>query len=477
MYMDETITMLAEEYFLAHKQEYIGCVQRLSRIKSIAQKDSEVKPFGQGCRDVLDEALKISREFGFETDNCEYFAGSAYYPANPNTDKVIGLWGHLDVVPEGDDWIYEPYAATYDKEHDCLIGRGVSDNKGPAVMALFLLRFFRDNHIPLNYNYKLIYGTNEETGMWDIPEYLSRRKTPDFSVVPDTLYPVCYCEKGIYEANMTFAPFDGNLIEMTGGVASNVVPNKAYAVLKKEDGLLEKLSALGEGFEVTEEGETVKVLAHGVGGHAASPYQSVSAIHKLAQVMTELDVLTGSAREDVAAIAEASSDFNGVALKMDYKDEKSGETTCVMGMVRTVGGCLVANYNIRYSCGYNSKEMTEKLTAWARAHGAKLEIVMDSEPFYFPEKHPAVTTLTAIFNEESGYERKPYVNGGGTYARKIPNAISFGPCFPKETGQYDFLPEGHGGAHGPDELLDLQQMCKSFKIYANAILAVDKMEF
>lgn len=96
--------------------------------------------------------------------------------------------GHLDVVPEGDDWVYQPYAATYDKEHDCLIGRGVSDNKGPAVMALFLLRFFRENQIPLRYNYKLIFGANEETGMWDIPEYLSRRKVPDFSLVPDTTY-------------------------------------------------------------------------------------------------------------------------------------------------------------------------------------------------------------------------------------------------------------------------------------------------
>ncbi len=477
MVMDEKMSKLAEEYFLEHKQEYIACVQRLAKIKSISDRTSETKPFGQGCRDALDEALKISEEYGFETDNCEYFAGSAYYPANPDTEKFIGLWGHLDVVPEGDDWIYEPYGAIYDEEHDCLIGRGVSDNKGPAVMALFLLRFFRDNQIPLRYNYKLIYGTSEETGMWDIPEYLKRRKTPDFSIVPDTPYPVCYCEKGIYEANMVFSKFDGNLVEMTGGIASNVVPNKAYAVLKKSDGLLQTLSGLGDGFEVTDEGDTIKVLAHGIGGHAARPYQSVSAIHKLAETLTKLDVITGSAKADVAAIARASSDFNGIAMEMDYRDEKSGETTCVMGMVRTQDGCLVANYNIRYSVSYDSKEMTRKLADWAKAHGAQLEVVMDSEPFYFPKEHPAVSTLTEIFNEESGCNLAPYVNGGGTYARKIPNAISFGPGFPKKPGEYDFLPEGHGGAHGPDELLDLKKMCQSFKIYVNAILAVDKMEF
>ena len=475
--MDEKMSKLAEEYFLAHKQEYISCVQRLARIKSISDRTSPVKPFGQGCRDVLEEALKISEEFGFETDNCEYFAGSAYYPANPKTDKCIGLWGHLDVVPEGDDWIYEPYGAVYDEAHDCLIGRGVSDNKGPAIMALFLLRFFRDQKIPLNYNYKLIYGTSEETGMWDIPEYLKRRKAPDFSVVPDTPYPVCYCEKGIYEANMVFTKFDGNLVEMSGGVASNVVPNKAYAVLTKSDELLQKLSSLGEGFEVTEDGDTVTVLAHGIGGHAARPYQSVSAIHKLAGALTELDVLTGSAKADVAAIAEASSDFNGIALKMDYRDEKSGETTCVMGMVHTQDGRLISNYNIRYAVSQNSDEITERLTQWAQSHGAKLEVVMDNEPFYFPKEHPAVSELTAIFNEESGCNLPPYVNGGGTYARKIPNAISFGPGFPKEEGEYDFLPEGHGGAHGPDELLDLKKMCRSFKIYVNAVLSIDQMDF
>ena len=30
-----------------------------------------------------------------------------------------------------------------------LIGRGVGDNKGPGVMCLFLMRFFKENNIPL----------------------------------------------------------------------------------------------------------------------------------------------------------------------------------------------------------------------------------------------------------------------------------------------------------------------------------------
>lgn len=35
--------------------------------------------------------------------------------------------------------------------------------------------------------------------------------------------------------------------------------------------------------------------------------------------------------------------------------------------------------------------------------------------------------LTDIYNELTGENKEPYTMGGGTYARKLPNAISFGP--------------------------------------------------
>ncbi len=64
--------------------------------------------------------------------------------------------------------------------------------------------------------------------------------------------------------------------------------------------------------------------------------------------------------------------------------------------------------------------------------------------------------------------------GGGTYSRVIPNAMSFGPGF-KNGKAPEFLPEGHGGAHGPDEVNCLEDWFTSFKIYVKSVYELDKI--
>ena len=54
----------------------------------------------------------------------------------------IGIWNHLDVVPEGKGWIYPPYTCT--EKDGYLIGRGVQDNKGPAVAVLYAMKYCRE---------------------------------------------------------------------------------------------------------------------------------------------------------------------------------------------------------------------------------------------------------------------------------------------------------------------------------------------
>ena len=82
-----------------------------------------------------------------------------------DAENSIGIIAHLDVVPEGGNWIYPPYDAVYLPENDALIGRGVDDNKGPAVAGLFAMRMLREFGHPLRHGIKLICGLSEETGM------------------------------------------------------------------------------------------------------------------------------------------------------------------------------------------------------------------------------------------------------------------------------------------------------------------------
>ena len=71
--------------------------------------------------------------------------------------------------------------------------------------------------------------------------------------------------------------------------------------------------------------------------------------------------------------------------------------------------------------------------------------------------------------------------GGGTYARKLPNAFAYGiggmPLTKKEqeTKKRLFAP-GHGGAHEPDEALYLRTYFDAIKIFAKAMVRLDDCE-
>ena len=62
--------------------------------------------------------------------------------------------------------------------------------------------------------------------------------------------------------------------------------------------------------------------------------------------------------------------------------------------------------------------------------------------------------------------------GGGTYSRELTRSLTFGPGFPDLAEKPD-LPEGHGGAHAPDEFMHIPSFFRAFEIYVCAVKALD----
>ena len=50
----------------------------------------------------------------------------------------MGILAHLDVVPAGDGWSFEPYSGAVDGGY--IYGRGTTDDKGLLVASLFAMR-------------------------------------------------------------------------------------------------------------------------------------------------------------------------------------------------------------------------------------------------------------------------------------------------------------------------------------------------
>ena len=177
--MDEQII---DRFLDKYRTEYLDDIMSLVRIRSVSTPDSGGKyPFGSGCAEVLDAALAMGSRMGFAAENHAYYCGSILMPGM--TKSEIGMFAHLDVVPEGDGWLKPPYSP-YIKD-GWLYGRGSSDNKGPAVTALYAMRCLQESGVRLRHTVRLFLGCSEENGMSDIEYYLKHFPAPEYSFVPD----------------------------------------------------------------------------------------------------------------------------------------------------------------------------------------------------------------------------------------------------------------------------------------------------
>ena len=468
----------AEEWIAAHREEFIAELQGIARIPSVSRADlaQPGAPFGPDCRKVLDYALERGRYYGFDTADHDGYAGSITWG---DYDHSIGVIAHLDVVPVGDGWVYPTFGATYLPEHDVLIGRGVDDNKSAFVGGLFAMRMLREFGVPMCHGVRLICGTSEETGMQDMAALRQMgHRFPETSLVPDAGFPVNYAQKGMVDGAIT-TPCEGNLLQLDAGSVRNVIPDEAACVIAVDveavraamgnvdpaDAALVDISAV--------EGGT-RIVAKGKSGHAAFPAGGDNAIGRLARVLTTAQLLTGTAKSAIEALATLTADPYGESEGVAFTDEPSGQLTLVYGVAHLKEGVLTVSVDSRYPVTMDGAKLEADLrAAWAKLNFAVKEFDL-SEPFYIPVEDPRVTALMSLYKDVTGRDDPPYAMGGGTYSRAVPGAISFGPGMPGTKSDYSaFLPEGHGGAHGRDEVLPIDKMLTCCKIYVAALAELD----
>ena len=469
--------LTAEKWIADHKEELIREIQELVRIPSVSHPEEAAPgaPFGAECRKALEHLLARGEAYGFRTRNMDGWGGAV---SMGDEENAIGIAAHLDVVPVGDGWQYPPFEAVYLPERDAIIGRGADDNKGPAMAALFVMRMIRELGIPMRHGIRLYGGVSEENGMMDMQHLREAgEKFPGLTLVPDAGFPVNYGQKGSLNGTIRTG-IDGNLRDFRSGSALNIIPDLAECEVSIPASLArEAMGRLDEELqkrlEMQETEGGVRIRANGVSGHAASPQSSVNAIHLLARALTEMNLLTGSGREAVRELSRLTGDAYGISEGAEFEDEISGKTTLVYSIADLKDGVLKIGLDCRFSITYDAELLRERLEKAWKAAGYEAAELTVSQPFYIPKDDPRVTALQEVYRAVTGREDPPYTMGGGTYSRVVPNAISFGFGEPGIQRDYSFLPEGHGGAHGRDEVLWMDKIVTGMKIYFAALLALD----
>ncbi len=458
----------------AHREEFLKDLGDLVAVPSVSGPREGDAPFGAECEKVLRTALEKAEAYGFQAENYENYCGGCRLKGQGEGE--LGLFAHLDVVPLGDGWNYPPLECTL--EGDYVIGRGVGDNKGPATAALYAMRFLKEHGISLKHDVLLYLGCSEEKGMEDIEHFVNTRKAPDFSLVPDTNFPVCYGEKGIFRGTVQ-APVQGNLISFHAGSVVNVIPSWAEAVIRAASeeeakdicGRLSRYEKV-RGQVCGEEGNEVKVRAEGLSRHAAFPEGSVNAVHVLAEALVREDILTETAKTAVAGVERLTASFHGETTGIPFEDEGTGKLTCCGTVVRLENNVLSLSFDVRYPSSFRGEQVKDGLEGAAEAFGFRLTEVQDSAPFFISPEREEIRTLCSIADHVLGRHYEPYTMGGGTYARHIPNAVGFGPGLSDQPNPF---PAGRGQGHQPDECIPLKQLLDGMKAYILALKALDEM--
>lgn len=442
-------------------------IARLVEIPSFEELDKAAPgaPFGPGPRAALTEALAIAERMGFDTTDVDGYAGFAELPGESETQ--LGIIGHVDVVPAGPGWTFPPYEVTIRDGY--LIGRGTLDDKGPLMVCLYALKFWKDQGRKLPYTFRFIFGANEETDLLDVEHYRNMHPDPAFIFTPDAEFSVCYGEKGGFNGTVTSALItDGLIIEFTGGAATNAVPGEAQALVH---GSAEGLPA-ADGITITPEGvDTIRIQAKGKSAHASLPESGRNAIGMIVDYLLANDLVSASERAFLEVDEQLLDHTDGSGVGIATSDEDFGPLTVIGGTIELKEQRLIQTLDARFPTTTDGDKLLTQLRRVFEPVGATVENTLLLPPFLTDPNSPEIQALSSAFNDVTGEERKPFTIGGGTYAREFTRGASFGAEMP-----WIANPEWVGGMHGPDEGESIDQLKTAWKIYALAFGRLCEMD-
>lgn len=443
------------------RESLIRDIMELVSIDSVEGEPKEGMPFGEGPAKALQCFLDLAEEAGLRTENFDNYAGHADYGEGK---EVVGILGHVDVVPCGEGWICDPFQPQI--KDGKIYGRGVLDNKGPMLVCLHAVKILKEMGIPLRKKIRLIVGANEETDWKCMDYYFGEKKItpPQISFTPDAEFPLNHAEKGVFQYQLVADLKEK--IEISGGNAYNSVAESASALLPagSEETVRERMTKWEEATRCkiscqTEE-NGVRLSVRGFAAHAASPAKGINAVSGLMYMIVDLG-LEGELLEIARWYMKyIGFDLQGKGLGIDLSDEISGTLSFNVGKAEVLDGKLILSIDNRVPVTYKCKEVQDLLEKNLEGSRFRFENPQITEAIYVPKDSFLVTTLMDVYREVTkDHDAEPQVDGACSYARALENCVAFGAILP---GQPDLM-------HQKNEYLELDKLDLWMKIYLEAI--------
>ena len=474
-----------DQFLEAHAQEMAQDILRLIRVNSARGPERPDMPYGEGPAAALALGAELMRQHGLRVQSFQNRVVTG--DATPHA-RHLDILAHLDVVPGGQDWtVCEPFDPVI--REGVVYGRGASDDKGPAMAALYAIRAVRETGVPLSKNVRLILGSDEECGSSDIAAYYQVEPEAPMTFSPDANWPVVNTEKGRLKCGFASGwervAQGPALLEGYSGEKENVVPGTAYARVR---GLsVEVISSVLQGLQrvpveggisdvhvtITEEepeGSTgaegtapvVRVDVKGVPCHAAHPLNGANALTALLRLLAALPLPVSPAMEAVTTLARLMphGQTDGTEAGIRAMDALSGDLTLAFSIFRLSETGLAGIMDCRVPICAEEAFLRKGLED---TFGPTCLNIVDwtySPPHHVPADSPFIQTLLSCYTEVTGKTGDPIAIGGGTYVHSLKNGVAYG-C--EAQGEDRRM-------HGPDEFAVLAELLESARIFARVIV-------
>lgn len=459
------------------KGDMLQDLKSLLSIESVFDKTtiSKTAPFGQKIAEALQFVLGIGKESGFLIKNVDGYAGHIEYGGGQD---LIGVLSHIDVVPAADDgWKSPPFKAEI--REGKIYARGAIDDKGPTIAALYALKIIKEIGLPLSKRVRLILGTDEESLWRCMDHYFQIEEMPLMGFTPDANFPIVYAEKGLMDVhcicplNCDYKEQGGwSLLEFTSGDRSNMVPDLAIAKLNGQGDIFE-LKELVQHFltqhsvqgYAEESDDCIKIIIKGRSHHGSEPEKGLNAALKLATFLSMIPLDLESSRYISFINNHLVDSFYGEKLSLAQEDNIVGKLTINAGVFNFKNkseGSI--DLNIRYPIATNNEDILETLKKQLSHYGFYIHNVDNKNPHFCEPNHTLITTLSRVYEEQTGEKAVLVSTGGGTYARALKTGVAFGPVFPNTAET----------AHQNNEYIEIEDLLRATAIYAQAIYELAK---
>lgn len=460
------------------KEDLYKDLFRLLKVESVREDDKATPeaPLGPGPLAALNEFMAMAKEDGFQTKTFGPWAGRVELGSG---DELMGILGHVDVVPAGNGWETDPFDPVIKDER--IYARGALDDKGPTVAAYFAIKLLRELGHTFNKRLHLIVGTDEESGWQCMDHYFKEAEMPDFGFSPDADFPIINGEKGNISAKFSKKTSesqegDVELISFHSGLRPNMVPESAKAELTMTHHLIKDAKAefetfltekdLEGSFQESDEQVTIEVI--GQSAHGSTPEKGVNAATFLASFLNQYTYRETAAQQFIQLLStELFEGFDGSKLGVQFNHEIMGGVSMNVGIAHYTADEMEIDVNFRFPKGTTAEAMLEIIKESLKGYSA-LNIDMDFEhmkqPHYVSADDPLVKTLLDVYARQTGFEAHEQSIGGGTYGRLMPRGVAYGVLFPDSTDTM----------HQKNEFLAVKDLLRATAIYAEVIYELTK---